>query len=189
MEFFSQLNWIDLVIIFVLAGAVFAGWVQGFARYLSAAIGALVAFIVASQLKGPLTDALSTFWTAFEPVTRELLVYLFLYIGLNVLFWFVARAFFLRTHLSIAKAADEVGGAVCALLYAVVTIVFLHVVLDTFYEPPVNVAVASAGFLDGLYDAMSSSLLTGYFRDVVIPTFGYIARPFVPPEIARHLVP
>lgn len=189
MEFLAQLNWIDLVIILVLAGAVFAGWVQGFARYLATAIGALVAFIVASQLKGPMTDALSTFWTAFEPVTRELVVYLFLYIGLNVLFWFVARAFFLRTHLSIAKAADEVGGAVCGLLYAVVTIVFLLVVLDTYYDPPVNVAVASAGFLDGLYEAMNSSLLTGYFRDVVLPTFGYIARPFVPPEIARHLVP
>ncbi len=187
MDFLAQLNWIDLVIIIVLVGAVFAGWVQGFARYLATAIGALVAFVIASQLKGPLTDALSTFWTAFEPVTREFVVYLFLYIGLNVLFWFIARAFFLRTHLSIAKAADEVGGAVCGLLYAVVTIVFLLVVLDTFYDPPIGVATASAGFIDGFYEAMNSSLLTGYFRDVVIPTFGYVARPFVPPEIARYL--
>jgi uncharacterized membrane protein required for colicin V production len=187
VDFLAQLNWIDLVIIIVLVGAVFAGWVQGFARYLATAIGALVAFVIASQLKGPLTDALSTFWTAFEPVTREFVVYLFLYIGLNVLFWFIARAFFLRTHLSIAKAADEVGGAVCGLLYAVVTIVFLLVVLDTFYDPPIGVATASAGFIDGFYEAMNTSLLTGNFRDVVIPTFGYVARPFVPPEIARYL--
>lgn len=187
MDVLTGLNWIDFVILIVLAGAVFAGWTQGFARYLTAAIGALLAFVVASQLKGPLTDALSTFWTAFEPVTRELLVYLFLYIGLNVLFWFIARAFFLRTHISIAKGADEVGGAVCALLYAVVSIVLLLVVLDSFYAPSPGTTLASAGFLDGFYPAMNDSILVGYFRNVVIPTFGYIARPFVPSEIARHL--
>jgi uncharacterized membrane protein required for colicin V production len=189
VEFLTQLNWIDLVIIIVLAAAVFAGWTQGFARYLTASIGALIAFIVASQLKGPLTDALSTFWTAFAPPTRELLVYLFLYIGLNILIWFVARAFFLRTHISIAKVLDEVGGALCGMLYAVVSIVFLLVVLDTFYAPESGATLASAGFLDSFYELMGDSLLVGYFRDVVIASFGYIARPLVPPEIARHLGP
>ena len=188
MEFLTDLNWVAVVIIIVLAAAVFAGWTQGFARYLTATIGTLVAFIAASQLKGPLTAGLSTFWTAFDPTTRELVVYLFLFIGLTVLFWFVARAFFLRTHISIAKVMDEVGGALCALLFAVVTIVFLLVVLDSYYAPPPGGVLASAGFLDGFYDVMTGSILVGYFRDVVIPTFGYIARPFVPPEIARHLV-
>lgn len=188
MDVLTQLNWIDLLIIIVLAGGVFAGWTQGLMRYLTATLGALLAFILASQLKSPLTDALSTFWTAFEPVTREMLVYLVLYIGLTIGFWFIARAFFLRTRLPIGKALDEVGGAVFGLLFTVVTIVFLLVVLDTFYDPPLDVAVASAGFLDGLYEAMNTSLLGSYFRDVVIPTFGYIARPFVPPEIARYLL-
>lgn len=188
MEVLSQLNWTDLLLIIVLAAGVFFGWTQGLMRYLTATLGTLVAFIVASQLKGPLTDALSTFWTAFEPVTREMLVYLVLYVGLTIGFWFIARAFFLRTHLPISKALDEIGGAFFGLLFVVVTIVFGLVVLDTFYDPPLDVAVASAGFLDGLYEALNDSLLGGYFRDVVIPTFGYIARPFVPPEIARYLL-
>jgi uncharacterized membrane protein required for colicin V production len=188
VEVLSQLNWTDLLLIIVLAAGVFFGWTQGLMRYLTATLGTLVAFIVASQLKGPLTAALSTFWTAFEPVTREMLVYLVLYVGLTIGFWFIARAFFLRTHLPISKALDEIGGAFFGLLFVVVTIVFGLVVLDTFYDPPLDVAVASAGFLDGLYEALNDSLLGGYFRDVVIPTFGYIARPFVPPEIARYLL-
>jgi hypothetical protein len=34
---------------------------------------------------------------------------------------------------------------------------------------------------------MDGSVLVAFFRDTLIPTFGLVARPFVPSEIAQFL--
>ena len=39
------------------------------------------------------------------------------------------------------------------------------------------------------YEALNDSVLIDYFREVLIPTAGFVARPFVPKEIADLLVP
>jgi hypothetical protein len=41
----------------------------------------------------------------------------------------------------------------------------------------------------GYYDALNSSLIVQFFRETLIPTAGFLARPFVPDEIARLLLP
>lgn len=66
MELLTRLSWVDLLIIGVLAGGVFAGFTQGMVRYILNAVAVLVAFVLASQLKGPVVDLLG-FWEAFSP--------------------------------------------------------------------------------------------------------------------------
>ena len=60
LDFIGKLNWVDFLVIIVLAGGAFAGFQQGLIRYVLSWVALVVAFIVASQLKGPLTDALSS---------------------------------------------------------------------------------------------------------------------------------
>lgn len=186
MEFFSQLSPIDLFIVASLAAGVFAGFTQGMIRYALNAVVVVVAFVIASQLKGPIFELLSA-WEAFTPELREQIIFLFLFVGLVVGGWFLVRAFYKRTRLPIAKQLDELGGAVLGLLFAALSIVFLLLVMDNFFLNVSEGEAASAGPLKGFYDAMDGSVLVEFFRDVLIPTAGFLARPFVPSEIAQLL--
>jgi uncharacterized membrane protein required for colicin V production len=186
MEFLSKLNWIDLAIIIVLAGGAFTGFTQGLIRYVLSWVGVSVAFILAAQLKGPVNGALS-FWNAFTPDVREFWIFIFLFVGLTILFWFIVRAFYRTTRVPIVKQLDEIGGAVLGVAFAATFIVFQLVVFDSLFRPFASLPLGEVGGLKGYYDAMNDSVLVGVFRDTIIPTVGYLARPFVPNEIATIL--
>ncbi|HEX2142410.1 MAG TPA: CvpA family protein [Candidatus Limnocylindria bacterium] len=188
MEFFTRLSPIDLFIVAALAAGVFAGFTQGLIRYALNILVVPIAFVIASQLKGPLDSALS-FWEAFTPDLREQILFLLLFIGLVVGGWFIIRALYKRTRLPIVRQLDELGGAFLGLIFAVVSIVFLLVTMDSFFLNVPDSQAADAGILKGFYDAMSDSVLVGVFRDSVIPTLGFLTRPFVPEEIAQLLEP
>lgn len=186
MEGLAQLSWMDLAIVALLAGGIFIGYTQGMIRYVLNALAVLVAFVLASQLKGPLFEILG-FWTAFTPELRELLLFILLFVALMIGGWFAIRAFYRRTRLPIIQQADEVGGALFGLLFVALVLTFHLVVLDSFFEAARETDIATAGPLKGYYDAMNSSLIVQFLRDSLIPTVGSLARPFVPREIATLL--
>jgi uncharacterized membrane protein required for colicin V production len=182
VEFFSRLSPIDLFIVVCLAAGVFAGFTQGLIRYALNALVVVIAFVVASQLREPLFDLLK-FWNAFTPALRELIIFLVLFVGLVIGGWFIVRAMYRRTRLPIVRQLDELGGAVLGLIFAALSIVFLMLVLDSFF----TVTDADAGWLTDFYRAMDRSVLVEFFRTTLIPTVGMLARPFVPSDIAKLL--
>ena len=184
MELLEQLSWIDLVIIGILAGGVFAGFTQGMIRYALNSLAVVVAFVLASQLKGPVVDLLR-FWRAFTPEGRELIIYVILYFGFVIAGFFAVRAFFQRSRLPIVKQVDEIGGAVFGLLFAALVLTFHLVVLDSFFLG----GGETGGWLNSYYELLNDSVIIAYFREVLIPAAGFLARPFVPTEIADLLVP
>ncbi len=184
MELLARLNWVDLAIILVLAGGVFVGFTQGMIRYVLNAIAVLVAFVLAAQLKGPILELLR-FWTAFTPEGRELLVFVLLFVGFVIAGWFAIRALYRRTRLPIAKQLDELGGAIFGLIFVAMVISFQLVVYDSFFRG----GGETGGWVASYYDALNSSLIVAFLRETVIPTAGFLARPFVPDEIALLLFP
>ena len=185
MEVLSRLSWIDLVVILALAAGVFVGFTQGMIRYVLNIVVVLLAFVLASQLATPLFELLS-FWTAFTPEVREFVLFFVLFIGLVIGGWFIIRAFYRRTRLPIAKQLDEIGGAIFGLVWVAVLITFLLLVLDSVFADTAE-PLPGIGGLRAFYDAMNSSLLVEFFRETIIPTAGFLARPFVPSDIARLL--
>lgn len=182
MELLAQLSWFDLVIILILAGAVFAGFTQGMIRYALNAVAVVVAFVLASQLKTPLVDLLS-FWQAFSREGRELLVFVLLFVGFVIGGFFAIRAFYRRTRLPIVRQLDEIGGAIFGLLFAALVISFQLVVYDSFFRA----GGQSGGWVASYYAALNDSVIIQFFRETIIPTAGFFARPFVPEEIAVFL--
>jgi uncharacterized membrane protein required for colicin V production len=185
VEVLSRLSWIDLVVILALAAGVFVGFTQGMIRYVLNIVVVLLAFVLASQLATPLFELLS-FWTAFTPEVREFVLFFVLFIFLVIGGWFIIRAFYRRTRLPIAKQLDEIGGAIFGLVWVAVLITFLLLVLDSVFADTAE-ALPGIGGLRAFYDAMNSSLLVEFFRETIIPTAGFLARPFVPSDIARLL--
>jgi uncharacterized membrane protein required for colicin V production len=186
MELIGRLNWVDVALIILLAVAVFVGYMQGILRYVLSALVVIVAFVVASQLKGPLAASLG-FWTPTTPELKELWIFLFLFLAFVIGGWFVVRIFYRQTRLPIVRQADEIGGAMLGLLFAVLVIGFHVVVLDSFFRVASGSEIGNSGWLRDYYGALSDSVLVGFVRDTVIPVAGFVARPFVPPEIAALL--
>lgn len=189
MDILSELNFIDLLIILALAGGAFAGFTQGMIRYVLGWAALVVAFIVAAQLKGPMTDVLG-FWQAFTPELREFYVFIVLFIGLTIAGWFIVRAFYRTTRLPIIKQLDEIGGAILGVAFAATFIILHLLVFDSLFRPNVvgeGVVAAQTAGLRGYYDAMNESVLIEFFRSTIIPAVGFIARPLVPEEISAIL--
>lgn len=184
MELLAELSWFDLVIIVLLAAGVFVGFTQGMIRYVLNSVAVLVAFVLASQLKDPIFDLLR-FWGAFTAAGRELLIYWILFAGFTVAGWFVIRALYRRTRLPIARQLDEIGGAIFGLIYVALVLTFQLVVLDSFFLTGND----TGGWVAGLYDALNGSLIVQFLREVLIPTAGFLVRPFVPEDVAQLLVP
>jgi uncharacterized membrane protein required for colicin V production len=184
VDLLGQLSWFDLVIILLLIVGVFVGFTQGMIRYVLNCVAVLVAFVLASQLKGPMV-ALLGFWRAFTLEGRELFIFIILFVVFVVLGWFVIRALYHRTRLPIPRQLDEIGGAIFGLIWVAMLITFHLLVYDSYYvaggEP--------SGFVGAYTDAMNASVLVQFFRDTLIPTAGFLARPFVPSEIAALLTP
>jgi uncharacterized membrane protein required for colicin V production len=184
VEVIAELNWVDLAIIAILAGGVFAGFTQGMIRYVLNAIAVIVAFVLAAQLKQPLVDLLS-FWTAFTPAGRELLVFVVLFFGFVIAGFFVIRALYKRTRLPIIRQLDEIGGAIFGLIFAAMVITFQLIVFDSFFRD----GNETGGWVKAYYEALDTSLIVAFFRETIIPTAGFLARPFVPEDIAALLEP
>ena len=184
MELLAELSWFDLVIIGLLAAGVFVGFTQGMIRYVLNAVAVIVAFVLASQLKEPIFDLLR-FWAAFTPAGRELLIFWVLFAGFTIAGWFVIRALYRRTRLPIVRQLDEIGGAIFGLIFVALVLTFQLVVLDSFFLTGND----TGGWVAGYYEALNGSLIVQFFRETLIPTAGFLARPFVPDEIARLLLP
>lgn len=183
MEELAQLGWMDLVIILMLAVAVFLGFTQGTIRYLLNCVAVLVAFVLAAQLTGPIFELLR-FWGAFTPAGRELLIFVILYFGFVIAGWFTIRALYHRTRLPLPRQIDEIGGAILGLLWAALLITFHLVVLDSYF---LGAGDEAGGWVAGWYDAFNSSMIVAFMRETIIPTAGFLVRPFVPQEIAALL--
>ena len=191
LDFISKLNWVDFVVIIVLAAGAFAGFQQGLIRYVLSLVALVVAFIIAAQLKGPLTDALSNVWTAFDPPVREFWVFVVLFVALAIGGWFLVRAFYRTTRLPIIKQVDEILGAVLGVAFAATAIVLLLVVFDSLFKGGVSLPgqpglrESETGWLRAFYNAMNDSVLVGVFRRNMLPVVGFLARIFLPSDIAQ----
>jgi len=184
VDLLEQLSWVDLAVIGILAGGVFAGFTQGMIRYVLNAVAVIVAFVIASQLKEPVVELLG-FWQVFGREGRELLVFVLLFFGLVIAGFFIIRALYHRTRLPVARQIDEIGGAIFGLVFAALVLSFQLLVFDSFFMR----GGETAGWVGTYYDLLNDSLIMSFFRDTLIPAVGFLTRPFVPAEIADLLAP
>jgi uncharacterized membrane protein required for colicin V production len=184
----TEISWVDLVVVLILAMGVFAGWIGGLARYALTVIGVLVAYVIASQLARPFTDALSTVWTAFSDEGRLLLVYLLLFILFLVGIFSAVRFFLGRTRLPGPwRIVDEGLGAALGFVFAALVLVTLQLVLASYFVGASEAEMADAGVLHGLWQLLGDSVLIAVFREVALPLFDVVLRPVLPDEFGSLL--
>lgn len=181
MELLDRLSWVDLAIIIALGVGLFIGFAQGAIRYGLNALAVLVAFVLAAQLKGPIVDLLG-FWTAFTLAGRELFAFVLLFFGLVIAAWFAIRALVQRTRLPVPRVLDELVGALFGVAWVALIITFHLVAYESYF-----VSAETAGWVGAYYEELNDSSLVELLRLAIIPTAGFLVRPFVPSDIAQLL--
>lgn len=188
MEIIQQFTVTDLVVLVTLAGGVFAGFQQGLLRYILNCVSVLVAFVLASQLAGPIADTLNGVWNMGTPEQQELWIYIVLFAAGVIGGWFLVRTFYRQTRLPIIRQLDEIGGAVVGVLYVALIYSFSMVVLDSFFRTVSEDAAAVATILGPINEILNSSFILGLFREYLVPVAGFVVRPFVPDQIEQFLL-
>ena len=187
MELIAAFTVTDLMVLITLAGGVLMGFTQGTLRYLLGSVAVLVAFAVASLLKGPIADALATVWRASTPEQQELWIYVVLLIIGIIGGWFLVRTFYRQTRLPIYRQLDEIGGAALGVLFVVLVYSVILVTLDTYFLHADQAVVDASPVFGPLYQFLNDSVLVTWFRDYVIPIAGFVLRPFVPDDVDPFL--
>lgn len=187
MEIIASFTVTDLVVLVTLAGAVLVGFQQGTLRYILSTVAVLLAFIVASQLKGPIADALGTVWRAATPEVQELWIYVVLFVAGVIGGWFVVRMFYRQTRLPLYRLLDEIGGAIMCVVFVIVVYTFSLAVLDSYFVNVDQATIDRVTVLGPLYLFLNDSVLVDWFRAWVLPIVGFAARPFVPDDIKPFL--
>lgn len=185
MEFIGQFTVFDLAVLVSLAGGVFIGFQQGLLRYILNCVVVLVAFILASQLKGPIANALDDVWNMGTADQQELWIYLTLLVIGIVGGFFLVRAFYRQTRLPIIRQLDEVLGAAAGVLWVALTYVISVVALNTFFLVTDNPDVAT--ILGPIYDLLNESFIISWLNEWLLPIVSFILSPFVPPDVQPFL--
>jgi uncharacterized membrane protein required for colicin V production len=185
VELIGELTIFDLVVLVSFAGAVLVGFQQGLLRYLLNGIAVLVAFILASQLKGPIANAVGGVWNMGTPDQQELWIYVLLLVIGIVGGWFLIRTFYRQTRLPLIRQLDEVLGAAAGVLWVALIYVISVVALDTFFQVTDDPDVAT--MLGPIYEILNESFIINWLNQWLLPIVAFVLHPFVPPDVQTFL--
>ena len=130
------MNWLDIVVLFLVVMAVFQGLRTGFVRTLSAAVGAFLGVALAGQLAGQVAPALEPVLGAgnISRIAASVIIFLAVFIAAS----FVGNIVRQALHLTLLGWLDTLLGGFMGLVMGFVTTGFLLIALGKFPLPGVE---------------------------------------------------
>ena len=183
--FLGGINTVDLLLFLFFAGFFVLGFAQGTIRRLIGLGSVLFSFLLAANLSGPLGQFLGNNWRQFSPEYSYTVGFATIFIASAVAFALVAQGWYKPTPLfEKARFADELLGGLIGIVQAGVILGSVIVILGTFFLVP-GIAQDSdeLPFMREIWDALQTSVIAGYFQDVLIPAFFAIFGFLVPSNI------
>ena len=173
----------DISIVVVLVVSVLLGIFRGALRQLVALGAALVAFIVAAQVRSPIADWLKAqepdFSDQYAGMIGFILAFL-VFLGVALVFIEIGGR---TVALSSRPIVDEVVGGALALGVALVSLGALLMALGTYYSSaPVGVT-AEVGVLRDLNAALAHSAIANALRDSLVPGLQALLGPLLPADV------
>jgi uncharacterized membrane protein required for colicin V production len=172
----------DLLFIVVLLLAFVAGFIQGVIRRLLGIAAALVAFLLAANLREPVGEMLASSWPQYPPGYTTMLafggLFIVLFIGASV----VIQGFYHRAPISQDDEwIDEVIGGVLGVVEALLLMGIGAIILDSYFGTAgVLYAQNEILILRTIYEDMALSVAGRFIIDTMIPVFVGLWGPLVP---------
>lgn len=183
--FMSNLNLFDLLVVLGLFGCFLLGFIQGTIRRLLGIGSMLFSFLLAANVKDPLGDFLGDNWTQFPPEYGAMIGFLTIFVAATVAFSLTIQGTYRKAPLfQRATAVDEVIGGVLGVLQGLMLLMFVTIILDTFFllsNFPVDPQELT--FLRSFWDALNTSGTGQLLHDTVIPAVIGVASFLIPASI------
>jgi uncharacterized membrane protein required for colicin V production len=180
----------DIILFVVFAVAFTVGYVQGVIRQLLGFGVAIVAFLLAANLRAPLGGWFAQYWSGVPTEFSAMFGFGIAFVALVVLGNVLITAFYKKTPVfSTVMRADAILGGLLAFALAMIVFGVVVFVLDSFYlYRGIPISVGDVGWLRSLHEALDGSAWTALMRATVIPAVVGVLGPLLP-EAVRTLVP
>jgi uncharacterized membrane protein required for colicin V production len=168
-----NINRFDLLVLFLCFGMFVLGYIQGTIRRVLGLASMLFSFLFAANLRGPLGSYLAANWNQFPDEYAVMLGFGIVFVAATIAFTLVIQGFYHKQSLfQKATAADELIGGVLGVVQALLLVLCVIVILDSFFRiPTLPKTDGELPLLRGMYDFMNQSATAELFRSKVIPGF------------------
>ena len=190
MEFLSQINRFDLLVVLFAFGMFVLGFVQGTIRRVLGLASMLFSFLFAANLRDPLGSYLAANWNQFPDEYAIMLGFGIVFVAATIAFTVVIQGFYHKQELfQKSTFGDELIGGVLGIVQALFLVGCIIVILDSFFRiPTIPKSENEFGWIRSLFDEMTTSATADLFRTRLIPGFISVFGLLIPVDIQRFYV-
>jgi membrane protein required for colicin V production len=185
-----SINRFDLLVILLCFGMFVLGFIQGTIRRILGIGAMLFSFLFAANLRGPLGGYLAANWNQFPDEYAVMLGFGTVFVAATIAFTLVIQGFYKKQDLfKQATVADEVIGGVLGIVQALLLVLAVIVILDSFFLIPT--APKSEGelpWLRSFFDVMNTSGTAELFRTRLIPGFIAVFGLLIPRDLQAFYI-
>ena len=184
-DFLGGIDAFDLLVFVGCFGAFVAGYIQGTIRRLLGIASMAFSFLLAAWLKDPAGDFLAQNWTQWPRQYSEMVGFLTVFGAAVVAFTIVIQGTYRKsTLLSEHPVVDEAVGGLLGVLQAALLLLFVTIVLDSFFLfRQIPAQDNELPFLRTFWTALDTSATGAYLHVTFIPGLLSIVGFFVPESI------
>ena len=190
MSFLTSINPFDLLVFFLCFGMFVLGFIQGTIRRLLGLASMLFSFLFAANLRDPLGGYLAANWNQFPDEYAVMLGFLIVFVTATVVFTLVIQGFYHKQSIfKRATFADELIGGILGIVQALLLVLCVIVILDSFFRiPTLPKTEGELPQLRTLYDFINSSATADLFRTRLIPGFISVFGLLIPQDIKAFYI-
>ena len=183
-------NRFDLLVFFLCFGMFVLGFIQGTIRRVLGLASMLFSFLFAANLRAPLGNYLAANWNQFPDEYAVMLGFLIVFVAATIAFTLVIQGFYHKQDLfKKATFADELIGGILGIVQALLLVLCVIVILDSFFRiPGIPKSDGELPFLRQFYDFMNTSATASAFRSTIIPGFISVFGLLIPNDLKAFYV-
>jgi uncharacterized membrane protein required for colicin V production len=186
--FLRSIDPVDVILVILIAIIFAVGYMEGAGRALMALGGWAFSFILAANLRGPLGDMLSGFWSQFSLDYTMLLTFLASFIVALVVCGVAIVSFTKRQSLlPDSKVIDPLLGGGIAVLVSVLVLAAIIGDLDTVYRLGLAFNANDVRLVANLHSLLVNSGIGHGIEESVVPIVTTLTSPLIPAEFVRLL--
>lgn len=190
LGFVTSIKIFDLLVFFLCFGMFVLGFIQGTIRRVLGIASMLFSFLFALNLRSSLGAYLANNWNQFPDEYAVMLGTLIVFVAATIAFTLVIQGFYHHQALfKQATFADEVIGGILGVVQALLLVLCIIVILDSFFRiPTLPRTDGELPFLRQTWEAINASATVGLFRSSIIPAFLSVFGFLVPGDIKAFYV-
>lgn len=186
VAFVQSLTATDLVLGLLLASAFVFGAYEGATRGLLALVGWVFSFIIAANVRAPLGEWLSGYWTQYDLAYNQMLAFGVTFAVAVVVAGILLAAFTKRQPLiGRMPLADEILGGLLALIVAVLVLGTIVAGINSGYGQGPELGRVDVPWLTSLREVLSESAIARWASEAVVPLILLVMGPFSPDEFEQ----